>query len=93
MAKSWRHRHVKWLRDSGAELADGTIGEIVESAYRARWRGVVIEVLGDGSLVAVRVTHDRRGNPVRKPGRKSWIRNLDRLWLRKVRHDRSRIPR
>jgi len=80
----WRRRRVKWLRDCGAVLADGTVGEIVESAYRARWRGVIIDVFGDGSLVAVRVTHDRRGVPVRKPGRRSWIRTLDKLWLRKA---------
>jgi len=84
----WRRRHIKWLRDCGVELADGTVGEAVESAYRARWRGVIIDVAGDGSLVTVRVTHDCRGNPVRKPGRKIWIRKFDKLWLRKVQHER-----
>lgn len=84
----WRRGRVKWLRDCGVALADGAVGELVESAYRARWRGVIIEVLGDGSLVTVRVTHDRHGNPVRKPGQRSWLRTMDKLWLRKVNHDR-----
>lgn len=56
-----------------------TIGTVVRSRFRAPWYGVVVDHdLGPGSLVvAVRRTHDRRGNPMRKVD----LRTYSSHWL------------
>lgn len=62
------------------------VGTIVRSRYAAPWTGVVIEDLSrpryDGKgihhVVACSITHDRNGNPMRKPMRSM---SLDTSWL------------
>ena len=55
-------------------------GYEVRSRFRAPWYGTVLEVTrrkGRGDAVRVRVTHDRAGNPMRRPVEKV----LDEHWL------------
>ncbi len=59
------------------------VGSRVQSRYRARWHGVVLRV--DEQLdhcVIVRITHDRRGKPIRKPFSSRNVRRLDESWLK-----------
>jgi len=65
------------------------VGTRVKSHYRARWTGVVVEVVERNErepyryrhfLLRVKVTHDRRGRPMRKPIY-HW---LDSAWLTPV---------
>jgi hypothetical protein len=56
------------------------IGSRVRSLYKSRWTGVVVslDIQGDGRcLASVEVTHDQRGNPMRKP----IVRKLHIDWL------------
>ncbi len=71
-----------------------TVGTRVRSHYRARWTGVVVEDSGKnhcgGYLVRCLVTHDRRGNPVRKSFTSmvldtAWLETLDPAPSDKVR--------
>jgi hypothetical protein len=66
------------------------IGDQVRSHFRAAWTGHVVEqvprfepcsLCKDRYCYVVMITHDRRGNPVRKPFR-SQI--LDACWLRRI---------
>jgi len=57
------------------------IGTKVQSLYAARWTGYVAEI-NEGyqhNVVRCRITHDRRGNPMRKQILSMW---LDTYWLR-----------
>lgn len=59
------------------------IGARVRSTFRARWFGVVVEnglTHGDRCVV-VRITHDRNGRPIRKPGSKRNLHTLSAGWL------------
>lgn len=62
-----------------------TPGTRVRSHYTAHWTGIVVQLVPgkhpDDELYIVRVTHDRHGNPVRKPGKARWLRRLSRAWL------------
>jgi hypothetical protein len=65
--------------------SDLRVGEIVRSRYRAPWRGVVLERLSNPpGCVLVRVTHDRRGRPIRKPARAKHVRRLHQWWLVRI---------
>ena len=61
--------HYKSRRGLGRSLRPAShpasIGDVLESHYRARWRGVLLAADSDG-IATVRMTHDRRGRPARK---------------------------
>jgi hypothetical protein len=66
------------------------LNDVVRSHYRAAWTGYVVERVRrhepcgwckDLYSYVVMVTHDRRGNPVRKPFRSML---LDACWLQAV---------
>jgi hypothetical protein len=59
------------------------VGDVVQSNFRAAWTGVVEKITvplsnKDKQHVVCWITHDRRGNPLRKPVR---FIPLDSLWL------------
>ena len=58
------------------------IGAHVRSHFRARWFGVVIGHADQGHrCVWVRITHDRTGRPIRKPGASHNVHMLGSGWL------------
>lgn len=61
------------------QITKPRVGMRVRSFYRAAWYGEIVELLlgGDGNCVRVRVTHDRRGNPMRK----AKLHTLSAGWL------------
>jgi len=68
------------LRDKRGQKLAG--GDRVMSTYRASWTGVIIcQAESPENCVWVRVTHDRRGKPVRKPRSLHWVRKLSAGWL------------
>lgn len=57
--------------------ADIEVGDVVRSKYRARWTGVVTFLDKTDGCACVRVTHTRRGVPMRKPP----LHRLHCAWL------------
>jgi hypothetical protein len=62
------------------------VGMRVRSNYRARWTGIIVgfaEYPRDHCAI-VRITHDRRGNPIRKPNSPRNLHTLDCGWLEPI---------
>ena len=58
------------------------IGDLVQSRFRAPWKGIVYDVVprkGHGDLITTRMHTDRHGNPAR--ARKMFMHTLDEHWL------------
>lgn len=53
--------------DKSRRGKDIEVGDVVMSRFRARWTGVVTFLDKTDGCACVRVTHTRRGVPIRKP--------------------------
>lgn len=62
------HYTCRWMSGKKTRHSkDIVVGDTVRSRFRAHWTGTVLRLDPETGCADVRVTHSRRGVPLRKP--------------------------
>ena len=60
----WKYTSSNWTDKGKADIEKG---DLVQSHYRARWKGIVLVLYPDTGAALCLITIDRHNNPLRKP--------------------------